>query len=164
MNKLLVERQKNYIEEEIPKKSTVSKPNDKEIQKFKNFKNVKNRERIEKDKNKHSSIIKIVAIGFLLGITIMVRYSIIYSNQSQISNIKNEITNVRYNSDELKVQLLKFSDIKKIDEKSKTEFKMIEPKIANIYFYDLSKDNFSDEKDKKSQKKSFIDKIIEYLF
>lgn len=161
---MLVERQKNYIEEEIQERSVVRKPQKNELDKFKAFKNNKKEEKIEKNKNRRSSMIKTVAIAFLLGITIMVRYSIIYSNQNQLSNIKNEITNVKYNSDESKVQLLKFSDIKDIDEKSRTALNMVEAKISNTYFYDLNKDNFLDEKDKKLQKESFIDKIIKFLF
>lgn len=160
---MIVEGQKSGLEQMVVN-GTPLKKEEKTYKEFKEFKKETNKSQREKNKNKKYSMMKTVATLFLVGMVLVVRYSIIYANQKQISNIKSEISSVQYRNDDLKVYLLKFNDIKNVDETARNKNKMVEPGVNNTYYYDLSKDNFKNDKEKNNGGIDIIEKIKKYLF
>lgn len=160
---MIVEGQKIDFEQRVVNGMPLKKE-DKTYKEFKEFKKESNKSQKEKNKNKKYSMMKTVAALFLIGMVLVVRYSIIYANQKQISNIKSEINRVQYKNDDLKVYLLKFNDIKTVDETARNKNKMVEPGINNTYYYNLSKDNFKNDKEKNNGGSNIIEKIKKYLF
>lgn len=159
---LVAEKEKIYNEEYV--KNTTPLKTDETYKEFKEFKkeNLKN-QRLENKKIKLSALKSVMTI-FVIGMVIMVRYSVIYANQKQIRNMKQEISTIKYKNDDLKVYLMQYHDIKKIDSIARNKFKMVEPSITDTYYYDLSKDNFKDEKGDSKGINNIFEKIKNILF
>lgn len=161
---MIVERQKNYISGSEVLKEEVLREQKKKVDSLKEFKKENYKNKRQKQNLKRMNMIKGLSVFFLVAMTIMVRYSIIYSTQKQIINLKSEITKVKCNSDELKVALLKHDNINEIDAKAKTEYGMKEPRVANTYYYDLSKNNFAEVNSNSNKNTTILDRILKYLF
>ncbi|GAA0788518.1 hypothetical protein [Hathewaya limosa] len=157
MDKMVVNGTPIQKEKKKNKKSKIYK----ELSNFKkeNHKNIN-----DKKKNKKITMMKSVIAIFLVGMVIMVRYSIIYANQKSISNIKTEISKTKYKNDDLRIYLMKFKDIKNVDDVARNKFKMVEPSVNNTYYYDLGKDNFEDNKNVNKSVSNLIEKIKNILF
>lgn len=159
---LVAEKEKLYNENYA--KSTMPLKTNKTYKEFKEFKNenLKN-QRIESRKMKLSALKSIIAV-FVIGMVIMVRYSVIYANQKHIRNMKQEISTIKHRNDDLRVSLMQYHDIKKVDSLGRNKFKMVEPSITDTYYYDLSKDNFNGEKEENKGINEILKKIKNILF
>lgn len=159
---LVAEKEKIYNEKYV--KTTTLLKTDETYKEFKEFKkeNLKN-QRLESKKIKLSALKSVITI-FIIGMVIMVRYSVIYANQKQIRNMKQEISTIKHKNDDIKVYLMQYHDIKKVDSIARNKFKMVEPSITDTYYYDLSKDNFKDEKEDIKGINKMFEKIKNILF
>ena len=157
MDKMVVNGTPIQKEKKKNKKSKIYK----ELSNFKkeNHKNIN-----DKKKNKKITMMKSVIAIFLVGMVIMARYSMIYANQKSISNIKTQISKTKYKNDDLRIYLMKFKDIKNVDDVARNKFKMVEPSVNNTYYYDLGKDNFEDNKKVNKSVSNLIEKIKNILF
>lgn len=111
MNKLLVvEKEKIYNEDYLGNTKPLKK---KEVYEELEKSRRENLKTNRKEKNQRKlRALKSVGVLFIVGMVIVVRYSVIYANQKQIANMKKEISTIKYKNDDIKVHLLKFKDIK----------------------------------------------------
>ncbi|MFX0548897.1 hypothetical protein ACOAKC_06120 [Hathewaya histolytica] len=159
---LVVEKEKIYNEDYVGNAKPLKK---KEIYEELEKSRKENLKTSRKEKNKRKlSALKSVGVLFIVGMVIVVRYSVIYANQKQIANMKKEISTVKYKNDDIKVHLLKFKDIKSVDSAARGKFKMVEPSINDTYYYDLSKDNFINKEEENKGINKFLEKIKNILF
>lgn len=119
----------------------------------------------EKQRKKKGKVLKYIACVFVVGMTIIYRYNMIYENQRKIKNIKAEINTFRENNDNLKIELVKYNSISNVEVTAKEELDMVKPSRADIIYCDLKKNNFVVEKPKVEEKEeNFMSKIKDFLF
>ena len=80
----------------------------------------------------------IIVTAGVLGIVIVFRYSIIYSNQKEIIDLQEEIQTLKEENEDLSVKLLKFNNISYIEEVATKELKMVEPKSTNAIYCNIN--------------------------
>lgn len=105
----------------------------------KQINDAKNKKNIKKKKN----ILFNILLIFVIGITIIARYSMIYNIQDATSKTRDEIAALNRENDAYKVQLIKFKNISYIEEIATQKLKMVKPRISDIQYCNLSKDNLS---------------------
>lgn len=150
--------------------STDEKHN-KELEKYKKIKIKNKKERQRRLKFKFKTIRNII-IFFAMGITIVGRYSMIYSMQKKSNDLQKQLNEVNKNTENLKVQLVKQSNLSVIEKEALSKLKMVNPDKNTALYTDLSYDNFSKENSdiNKSNKESnswfskFFKGIKEMLF
>jgi cell division protein FtsL len=129
----------------------------------------KRKERL-KNKNKKAvktklTIIRNIVLVFIVGVTLIGRYSSIYNMQKQVNNTQDEITNLNLQNDNLKVELVKQSDITKIEDTAVKKLNMVQPDKNVATYIDLSKDNFNnDTKITADKNNNIIGELMKALF
>ena len=164
MNKVIVEKNNFEING-----NTVLAP-DESFKKRKYEDLEKSRKQIEhskklKDMKKKKSVLKNIFLGFIIGMTIIARYCMIYSYQDEITKTKAKIETLSKENDTYKVELIKFRNIGYIEEIATTKLHMVKPRISDIQYCNLSKNNL-DTKEKLEVKTSnnIINKIKNIIF
>lgn len=76
-------------------------------------------------------LITLVVLMFCIGILIVGRYALIMNLSNQCVTLKNKIVVNQKESDSLKLQLMKFYDIKQIEKDATSKLSMARPKGAN---------------------------------
>lgn len=107
-----------------------------------------------------------VVMLLLFGMLIVARYAMIMDLNGQSISLKNKISENQKINEELKLQLMGYCDIKKIEEYASSEIKMVRPESNNIVYINIPNTNKNDEKkeqDKSTQKVSLIDRIISFF-
>lgn len=96
----------------------------------------------ERDKRLKSKlkIIRNIALIFVVGVTMVARYSQIYTMQRQLNTINKEISNINKENENLKIELVKYNNLKLIEEIATTKLKMIRPTKADVMYVDMSKE------------------------
>jgi cell division protein FtsL len=168
VNKVIVVDKKNIING-----STALEPAQKPLrkkeksEKYKKLNESKKEAQIrlrEKQNREKIKILGHIACFFVIGMVIVGRYTIIYSNQKQIMDIKQDINTFKKNSDNLKIQLVKYNNINYIDKMAKEKLNMIEPNRADAEYCNLNENYFRMPEENPAEEKSFLTKIKELLF
>lgn len=110
-------------------------------QKKKNNSNKRKRIKVNQDKivrNKLKIIRNIFCI-FVVGVIIVGRYSKIYGLQREVNSINSTISKLNKENENLRVQLVKYSNIQYVEELSTNKLKMIKPDKNNLVYCDLKK-------------------------
>ena len=94
-----------------------------------------------KDMKRKKSIITNIFLGFTMGVIIIARYCMIYNYQDTTSKTKAEIETINRVNDGYKVQLIKFRNISYIEKTATENLHMVKPRISDIQYYNLSKNN-----------------------
>lgn len=122
-------------------------------------------------KSKHKAVkqkfnaLKLIAIGFIAAFFLIYRYSLIYNMEKDIIEVKKQIYNVNAENENLKIGLLKYDNIKLIEEKSEKELNMLPKSSNNVQYIDLNKNNFKDASVSEGKtKNNILKKIKEILF
>lgn len=112
-------------------------------------------------------VIRNIALIFVIGIIMVGRYCIIYNMQTNLNSIKSEIADKNRQNENLKVELVKYSNLQYIEDKAVNSIHMIQPEKNSIIYMDLSTNNFN-ETDKKDgndgKQKTIINEIINSIF
>ena len=118
-----------------------------------------------KDMKKKKGVLKNIFLGFIIGMTIIARYCMIYGYQDEITKTKAKIEALSKENDTYKVELIKFRNIGYIEEIATTKLHMVKPRISDIQYCNLSKNNL-DTKEKLEVKTShnIINKITNIIF
>jgi len=82
-----------------------------------------------------------ITIGFVIGMTIVGRYCMIYNYQEANFKAKDEIDMISKENDSYSVDLLKFRNISYIEQTATTKLHMVKPKVSQIQYLNLSKNN-----------------------
>ena len=111
-------------------------------------------------------IMRNILIIFILGFTLIKRYSVLYETQNSIDKSKTVISNINQDNESLKLQLLQSSNIKNIEEYASNKLKMVYPEKNNALYENINKNNFNFKKQstKSSSDESIINKIKKMLF
>ncbi|MGH4140952.1 hypothetical protein [Clostridium sp.] len=110
-----------------------------------------------KDIKNKKSILKNILLGFVIGITIIARYCMIYNYQDATSKAKAQIETLNKENDAYKLDLIKFRNISLIEQTATNKLHMVKPNISDIQYCNLSKNNLATVE--KSQVKISIDII-----
>ncbi|MCB2291948.1 cell division protein FtsL [Clostridium algoriphilum] len=96
---------------------------------------------------KKKSVLTNIVLGFVVGIIIVARYCIIYNYQQVNSKAKNEIEVLNKENDSYAVDLIKFRNISYIEETATKRLHMVKPKVSDIQYLNLSKNNLQSKED-----------------
>jgi hypothetical protein len=121
--------------------------------------------KIQKDIKYKQSVLKNILLVFVIGVTIITRYCMIYSYQDTASKAKAQLEIINKENSGYKVQLIKFRNINYIEEIALGRLNMVKPQISDIEYMNLSKNNLgvkSELQVKKSTK--ILDKIKDIIF
>lgn len=127
----------------------------------------RNRRIKQKQRKRKLSVIQVVALVFISGITLVWRDAKIYSMQKNLATTKREIETTRLKNEALKVDLLKVSSIEYVKTQAEKNLNMVEPQKNSAMAIDLSKDNFNLPKESTAEKNlisNFIDNLKRFLF
>ncbi|MCB2288903.1 hypothetical protein LGK97_03880 [Clostridium sp. CS001] len=106
----------------------------------KSLEQIKHKKRLKNMKKKKHTLINIL-LGFVVGVTIIARYSMIYNYQNATFKAKAEIEVLNKENEAYKIQLIKFKNISYIEEIATEKLHMVKPRISDIQYYNLSKNN-----------------------
>ena len=164
MNKVIIEKNKFQVHG-----NTVLAP-DESFRKQKYEDLEKSRKQIKDAKNqrdikKKKSILMNILLGFVIGVTIIARYSMIYNIQDATSKTRDEIAALNKENDAYKVQLIKFRNISYIEKIATEQLHMVKPRISDIQYCNLSKDNLNTKEQVEMKiSNNIINKIKEIVF
>lgn len=127
------------------------------------------KKRIKKDKKISSGKLKLlrnIGFTFLIGVTLIGRYSMIYGMQRELNAIGVEINTINKENENLRVELVKFNNLQYIEDVATKKLNMISPTKSNIMYCNLKNEMVkAPEKQLDSQKdEGVIKKIFSKLF
>nr|WP_251860182.1 cell division protein FtsL [Clostridium sp. Marseille-Q2269] len=131
--------------------NTVLKPQyDPQIEKDKRKKEQYKRNKKVKQKllKKKFKTLRSIIIAFIIGVALVTRYGMLYSMQKDLSNVKNQISEVEKDNENLKVELVHYNNLKNIEKTAGEKLKMISPSKDSVIYADLSYNNFKKENSK----------------
>lgn len=160
-NKNTINGSNALVPQHIPSKHT-------EKQKYRDLEKLK-REHIKINKqksiNKKAKVLRNILILFAIGITLVYRYSLIYNMEKEIINVKKEIASVNADNENIRIGLLKYSNIEVIEKNANSKLNMIPKSRMNVIYIDLDKNNFKDtDKEGENKSDSVISKLKKILY
>lgn len=141
MNKVIV-KGNDYV-----KGSTAIKPQrkvsvpkrDRKYEELEKAKNRRNKRLKVLKREKRNAVLQIALVVFVLGVITVWRDTKVYSIQSKLGEVKDQIHVVNSENEALRVELLKNSSLKNIEENAKNKLKMVDLSDADKVEIDLSK-------------------------
>ncbi|MBU3098651.1 MULTISPECIES: hypothetical protein [Clostridium] len=124
-----------------------------------------NQSKRQKDIKKKKKVLANIFIGFVIGMVIIARYCMIYSYQQASSKAKAQIDTISKQNDAYEVDLIKFRNISYIEKTATTKLHMVKPKISDIQYFNLSKNNLGTNDDSKVRiSNNVVNKIKDIMF
>lgn len=118
-----------------------------------------------KDIKKKQSVLIYILLGFVVGVTIIARYCMIYNYQDTASKAKAELGIINKENDAYRVELIGFRNISYIEKMATTKLNMVKPRISDIQYLDLNKNNLQIKKELQVKKSTvIINKIKKIIF
>ena len=103
--------------------------------------------KIKKIKNKKTNIkvkfLSYMALAFIAGLILVFRYASMYSVEKNLSNIKNETIILNQENDDMKVQLVKVSNLDNVQNIATNKLHMVKVNQNQVIYADLTKENFT---------------------
>jgi cell division protein FtsL len=119
----------------------------------------------QKSVNKKAKILRNIIFCFIIGITVIYRYSIIYNIEKDILDVKSEISTVNSENENLKIGLLKYSNIKEIENNAVKNLNMFPKNESNIVYIDLEKNNFkSFSEEEVKENEGIVERLKKILY
>ena len=94
-----------------------------------------------KEIKRKKSVLTNILLGFVIGTVIVARYCIIYNHQDENSKAIAQIEILSKENDAYDVDLMKFKNISYIEKTATTRLHMVKPRISDIEYLNLSKNN-----------------------
>lgn len=115
---------------------------------------------------KKLKVMRNILVAFLLGLTLIMRYSVLYSTQQEINKSKVMASSLNSDNENLRLILLKNSNMKTVEEYAVNNFKMIYPDKSKVVYENINKNNFktATNSNKISVSINIINKIKKLLF
>jgi len=115
-------------------------------------------------KNK-KSILRNILLGFVIGVTIIARYCMIYNYQDTTTKAKAEIETLNRENDSYKLQLIKFRNISYIEQLATSKLNMVKPSISDVQYVDLNKNNLkANEESQVKLSSDIVNKLKNIIF
>lgn len=114
---------------------------------------------------KQMKLLGMVALMLCTGVFIVGRYALMASLTSQCSELKSKITENQKINDDLKIQLMKYDDIKQIEKIATTELNMVRPESNNIVHINVDEgsSNVASAENTQKQDSGLINKLISFF-
>lgn len=138
---------------------------EREISQNDSYKKSRNKKRLNKGRKVSKEKLKVlrnIGFVFIIGVILVVRYSMIYGMQRELNATGSEINNINKENENLKVELVKFNNLKYIEDMATKKLNMVSPTKSNIMYC-----NLKNEIIKPSEKQSNVQKdegIIKKFF
>ena len=113
------------------------------------------------------TVVRNIVFAFLIGVTIIWRYGIVYNIQGNINSLDYNIKETIAENDSLNIKLATLSNLSALEDVSTKKLNMVRMDSNQIVYSDLTKNNFKINKIVLSGSKTengFVDKIIKLLF
>lgn len=113
----------------------------------------KNQLRVKKEKEAKvhkARVISLIFISFIIGFTVLYRYSLIYSIQKDYVEARHSVATLEKENENLKINLVKLEDDKTIKDKI-SSLKMVTANKNLCVNVDLNKDVFNEKKENKTE-------------
>ncbi|MBU3159009.1 cell division protein FtsL [Clostridium frigoris] len=124
-----------------------------------------NQSKRQNDIKNKKRVLKNIFIGFVIGMIIIARYCMIYSYQQASSKAKTEIDTISKENDAYAVDLIKFRNISYIEKTATTKLHMVKPKVSDIQYFNLSKNNLETNDNTKIRiSNTVVNKIKNVMF
>ena len=142
-------------ENSVIRGNTVLKPeynpykNDQAEQEEKRKRKIKhNKQKNRRMKNK-VKVMRNIALTFIIGLTLVCRYCIIYDMQRELNSIKTNINVINRDNENLKVELVKYSNLQFIEETATNKLQMVKPDKGLAVYTNLDKEIIQSTEKKK---------------
>lgn len=137
-----------------------------EYERFKKEKTNNLIKRREKKLNSKAQILSSILLVFVVGVTLIFRYASIYNIQRNLSNIKSETISLNKENENLRVELVKASNLDNVEKIATEKLHMVRAEKTQVIFADLTKENFADATsvNKTESQMSLLQKIYKMLF
>ena len=89
---------------------------------------------VKKKQNVKLKTVLLIVVGFVLGLTVILRYAYIVESKYQLESMKKELIKIERENQILKVQLTELKSLDRIESIATSELGMIEPDLDNIIF------------------------------
>lgn len=140
-------------------------PFEKEYEKLSKYKKETNAINRQKRVQSKAKTIAFIILLFAVGFSVIYRYSVLYSAEKKLDAINSQVSALKMDNEDLNVKLLKFSNIKQLEDTA-AKNNMVNPSKSSIIYCDLTKDNFSKASENSSEKvqQTLLNKIKNLLF
>lgn len=122
--------------------------------------------RYKRNKRKAKTLLNIT-LAFVIGISFVWRYSVMYNTQKNLNDTKTQINNLSIENENIKVNLLKNSNVGMVEATAISKLKMVYPEKNHVVKCNLEKQNFEKQvpsKNSSSKSEGFIAKIKSMFF
>ncbi|KHD38275.1 hypothetical protein NL50_01865 [Clostridium acetobutylicum] len=110
---------------------------------------------------KQARIIFGIVAAFVLGFTVLYRYSEIYSLQNKLEAVQNQSSNIENENDDLKLRIFRTEGIDNVSKKATGDLHMVNPDKNHAAYTDLKKKSITIDKDTEDSNSKGILEVIE---
>lgn len=161
MNKVIITDKGNYI-----KGNTALAPeiqhNEENNKESKAGKQKVIKERNLRIKNK-LKVLRNISLIFIIGVTLIGRYGKIYSLQKQLNTVNQNVNSISRENENLKVELVRFSNIQYIEDVATKKLKMVRPTKQSMIYCDMNKEIFKYDNNNKDENKVSHNTLKEFF-
>lgn len=143
--------------------NTVLAPNHAPYRESEQKRQVRNKKSANKALKKKFAIMRNIMIAFIVGITLVGRYCIIYSLQEELNKTTQNITALNKENENLKVELVKYNNIQYIEDTAVNKLGMVTPDRNDAIYADISKNTIIASESSNDSNKS-ISVLAEKIF
>lgn len=124
-----------------------------------------NKQRNKRMKSK-VKVMRNIALTFIIGMTLVARYCIIYDMQRELNSIKSSISYTNRENENLKVELVKYNNLQFIEETATNKLQMTKPDKGLAVYTNLSKEVIQSREKKKEieEQQNIWNKLRKVLF
>lgn len=142
-----------------------SNPDRKQQEELRRVKAAEKANREKRVKNK-AKVLMNIGIAFVIGLSIIYRYVVLYNIRQNLTSIKGQIVAMDKENEDLKVVLAKSRRIDDIEKIATEKLHMVRADRNQAVYSDLTKENFKNTSNKNNEgtEAGFLQKIINKLF
>jgi cell division protein FtsL len=118
----------------------------------------------KKNINKKIIVMRNIMIAFIVGITLVGRYCIIYNLQSELNTTKQNISALNKENENLKVELVKYNNIQYIEDVAVNKLGMVTPDRNDAIYADVSKETIITAESESNEGKNAVTVLAEKIF
>ncbi len=144
--------------------NTVLAPNYVPYRESERERQVKRNKAKNKNFNKKVVVMRNIMIAFIVGITLVGRYCIIYNLQSELNTTKQNIVALNKENENLKVELVKYNNIQYIEEAAINKLGMVTPDRNDAIYADISKETIITAESESNEGKNAVNVLAEKIF
>lgn len=153
-------------EENMINGNTVLQPEYKPYEKTDgNIHKKKNISRQKKVKKKLKVLLNI-CVFFIIGLTLIYRYSVIYNMQTELNSVESNISDINRQNENLTVELVKYNNLEYIEKNAESKLNMVVPDKGNAVYTNLNKPIIKNQvdTDKIKTQKGILNKLKQLIW